>query len=69
MSLTPLLLRALARLLTSLVEQPVAAVTTMLYYSDLLPQNAAMERSVQHDLLHQDNYLFHFVINFLRCFY
>ncbi|KAM3761793.1 hypothetical protein ACB098_01G295300 [Castanea mollissima] len=69
MSLTPLMFRSLLRLLTSLIGDPAASVSTLLFYSDLLPQNIVLERLVQHDLLHQENYLFHFLINFLRCFW
>ncbi|KAL4653876.1 hypothetical protein ACB092_01G337600 [Castanea dentata] len=60
---------SLLRLLTSLIGDPAASVSTLLFYSDLLPQNIVLERLVQHDLLHQENYLFHFLINFLRCFW
>ncbi|KAH7511904.1 hypothetical protein FEM48_Zijuj12G0032600 [Ziziphus jujuba var. spinosa] len=69
MSLTPLMFKSLVRLLTSLIGEPAASVTTLLYYSDLLPQNIILERLVQHQLLDDDNYLFHFLINFLRCFW
>ncbi|XVF34822.1 hypothetical protein REPUB_Repub18cG0091500 [Reevesia pubescens] len=68
MSLTPLILRSLVRLLTSLIAEPAASVTTLLYYSDLLPQNIILERLVRHEILDQENYLFHFLVNFLRCF-
>ncbi|KAK4604198.1 hypothetical protein RGQ29_012629 [Quercus rubra] len=60
---------SLLRLLTSLIGDPAASVSTLLFYSDLLPQNIVLERLVQHDLLHEENYLFHFLINFLRCFW
>ncbi|XP_034700186.1 uncharacterized protein LOC117925307 isoform X1 [Vitis riparia] len=69
MSLTPLMFRSLVRLVSSLVGQPAASISTLLYYSDLLPQNIVLERLVQHELLDQENYLFHFLINFLRCFW
>ncbi|KAB2024190.1 hypothetical protein ERO13_D06G060600v2 [Gossypium hirsutum] len=68
MSLTPLLFRSLLRLLMSLLTEPAASVTTLLYYSDNLPQNIIWERLVRHEMLDQENYLFHFLINFLRCF-
>lgn len=68
-SLTPLMFRSLVRLVSSLVGQPAASISTLLYYSDLLPQNIVLERLVQHELLDQENYLFHFLINFLRCFW
>ncbi|KAI7981003.1 hypothetical protein LOK49_Contig82G00005 [Camellia lanceoleosa] len=69
MSLTTLMFRSLVRLLISLVGEPVASITTLLYYSDLLPQNIILQRWVRHELLDQENYLFHFLINFLRCFW
>nr|KJB64893.1 hypothetical protein B456_010G070600 [Gossypium raimondii] len=68
MSLTPLLFRSLLRLLMSLLTEPAASVATLLYYSDNLPQNIIWERLVRHEMLDQENYLFHFLINFLRCF-
>ncbi|KMT03065.1 hypothetical protein BVRB_8g196240 [Beta vulgaris subsp. vulgaris] len=59
----------MARVLKKLVQQPTAMITTLLYYSDLLPQNAALERMVQHEmLLHQENYFFMIITNFLKCF-
>ncbi|KAL6274690.1 hypothetical protein ACE6H2_025382 [Prunus campanulata] len=68
-SLTPLMFRSLMRLLTSLIGEPAASVSTLLYYSELLPQNIILERLVRHELLDRENYLFHFLINFLRCFW
>lgn len=65
----PLLMRSLIRLVTSLVGQPASTVTTLLYYSDLLPRHLNLERLVRRDLLDRDNYLFHFVVNLLRCFW
>ncbi|GAB4839203.1 hypothetical protein Ancab_028730 [Ancistrocladus abbreviatus] len=67
--LTPLMFRAVARPLILLVVQPAASVTTLLYYSNLLPQNASLERLVQYDLLHEENHLFRFLVNCLRCFW
>ncbi|KAM2407356.1 hypothetical protein ACFX1X_026552 [Malus domestica] len=69
MSLTPLMFRPLLRLLTSLATDPAASVSTVLYYSELLPQNIILERLVRHELLDRENYMFHFLINFLRCFW
>ncbi|KAK6236316.1 hypothetical protein SCA6_011653 [Theobroma cacao] len=42
-SLTPLMFRSLVRLLTSLIAEPAASIATLLYYSDLLPQNIIWE--------------------------
>ncbi|KAL5756133.1 hypothetical protein ACOSP7_020551 [Xanthoceras sorbifolium] len=67
MSLMPLMLRSLARLVTTLVSQPTASVATLLYYSNLLPRNLSLERMVRHELLDRENYLFHFLIGVLRC--
>ncbi|KAF8027550.1 hypothetical protein BT93_E0453 [Corymbia citriodora subsp. variegata] len=64
----PLLMRSLIRLVTALVAQPASTVTTLLYYSDLLPRHLNLERLVRRDLLDRDNYLFHFLVNLLRCF-
>ncbi|KAK3436490.1 hypothetical protein EUGRSUZ_C01044 [Eucalyptus grandis] len=69
MSLTTLMFRSLVRLVTSLVGDPAASVTTILYYSTLLPQSVVLERLVRHELLDHENYLFHFLVNFLRCFW
>ncbi|PIA42621.1 hypothetical protein AQUCO_02000216v1 [Aquilegia coerulea] len=66
-ALTLFMLRPLIRLIASLLDQPTAVVTTILYYSDLLPRNTNLEQIVRHDLIHQDNCLFHFLINLLRC--
>ncbi|PRQ46575.1 hypothetical protein RchiOBHm_Chr2g0090511 [Rosa chinensis] len=69
MSLGPLMFRSLVRLLTSLIRDPAASISTLLFYSELLPQNIVLERLVRHELLDQENYLFHFLVNFLRCFW
>ncbi|KAL5835987.1 hypothetical protein ACOSQ3_015548 [Xanthoceras sorbifolium] len=44
MSLSPLLFRSLVRFVASLVREPAASVTTLLYYSQLLPPNVLLER-------------------------
>ncbi|CAK7356681.1 unnamed protein product [Dovyalis caffra] len=69
MPLMPLMVRSLVRLLSALVSQPTASVTTLLYYSNLLPRNLNLERLVRRELLDGENHLFHFLINFLRCFW
>nr|DAD44704.1 TPA_asm: hypothetical protein HUJ06_002934 [Nelumbo nucifera] len=69
MSLMPLLFRSLVRLVSSLVGRPATSVTTILYYSDLLPRNTNLERLVRPDMLDRENYLLHFLINLLRCFW
>ncbi|KAG9450200.1 hypothetical protein H6P81_010165 [Aristolochia fimbriata] len=69
MSLVPILLRSLVRLVWSLMQRPAASVTTILYYSDLLPRDTNLERLVRTELLHHQNHLFRFVINMLRCFW
>ncbi|KAG2718485.1 hypothetical protein I3760_03G223000 [Carya illinoinensis] len=69
MSLTPLMFRSVLRLLASLIGEPAVSVSTLLYYSDLIPRNnIILQRLVRHDLLDDENYLFHFLVNFLRCF-
>ncbi|KAL9232070.1 hypothetical protein vseg_007216 [Gypsophila vaccaria] len=67
MTMTPLMMRSLVRLVSSLASDPMAAVSTLLYYSHLLPRHLNLERFIRRDLLHPNNYLFHFLINFLRC--
>ncbi|KAK9666172.1 hypothetical protein RND81_14G166400 [Saponaria officinalis] len=61
------MVRSVVRLVRSLVSDPMATVSTLLYYSHLLPRHLNLERYIQSDLLHPHNYLFHFLINFLRC--
>ncbi|XAR67724.1 hypothetical protein NMG60_11002601 [Bertholletia excelsa] len=61
--------KSLAGLITGIVLQPTVTVTTVLYYSDLLPRNLNVERLVQRELLHHQNYLFHFLVGILRCFW
>ncbi|GLU22192.1 hypothetical protein SLE2022_382850 [Rubroshorea leprosula] len=67
--LMPLKLRSLTGLVTEMVAQPAGFVTTLLYYSDLLPRNPNLERLVRRELLYRENYLFHFIISILRCFW
>ncbi|CAK9329367.1 unnamed protein product [Citrullus colocynthis] len=69
MTLTPFLFRSLVRLLLSLIVQPAASVSTLLFYSDILPQHMVSERLVRHELLDRENYLFHFLVSFLKCFW
>ncbi|CAN6449749.1 unnamed protein product [Victoria cruziana] len=69
MALLSLMVRSLCRLMVSLIGRPVASFTTILYYSDLLPRNVNLERLVENDLLERENYLFHCIINILRCFW
>ncbi|ERM97557.1 hypothetical protein AMTRI_Chr13g121660 [Amborella trichopoda] len=69
MALLSLLVRSLCRFVASFISRPVASVTTILYYSDLLPRNTSLMRMVQNDLLENENYLFNFLINLLSCFW
>ncbi|KAL7162444.1 hypothetical protein ACSBR2_042854 [Camellia fascicularis] len=66
---TPLMFRSLARLMSGMVTDPTATITTLLYCSDLLPRNLNLDRLVRPDLLHRENYLFHFLITILRFFW
>ncbi|KAI7985650.1 hypothetical protein LOK49_LG14G01894 [Camellia lanceoleosa] len=66
---TPLMFRSLARMMSGMVTDPTATITTLLYCSDLLPRNLNLDRLVRPDLLHRENYLFHFLITILRCFW
>ncbi|OWM78175.1 hypothetical protein CDL15_Pgr014994 [Punica granatum] len=69
--LLPLMLPSLVRLITSLATQPTSTVTTLLYYSDLLPRNIIgnLRRFVRQELLGRGNHLFHFVVIVMRCFW
>ncbi|WJX25849.1 hypothetical protein P8452_18624 [Trifolium repens] len=67
MSLATLMFRSMLRLLTSLIGEPTTSIPTLLYYSGLLPHNVALLRMVRHELLDQDNYLFHFLISLMSC--
>uniref|UniRef100_A0A2P2ISI4 Secreted protein n=1 Tax=Rhizophora mucronata TaxID=61149 RepID=A0A2P2ISI4_RHIMU len=64
-----MMFRSLMRLAALLIREPASSVTTILYHSELLPQDVALERLVRRDLLDEENYLFHFLVNFLRCFW
>uniref|UniRef100_A0A7N0UYV7 Uncharacterized protein n=1 Tax=Kalanchoe fedtschenkoi TaxID=63787 RepID=A0A7N0UYV7_KALFE len=64
----PWMLRSLVRLVNLFVYWPTQSVTTLLYYSDLLPRDVNLERQVRADFLDSENHLFHFLINVLRCF-
>lgn len=66
-SIVPMLLRSLCRLLSAFIWRPTAAMTTLLHESNLLPHNLNLERFIEEDLLDSENYLFHFIINMLRC--
>nr|GMC76100.1 hypothetical protein DM860_008922 [Ipomoea batatas] len=57
--------------MAELARRPASTMTTLLYYSDLLPRNLdSLERLVRNDLVGAgNNYLFHFIIHFLRCFW
>ncbi|KAM3699807.1 hypothetical protein ACB098_05G052500 [Castanea mollissima] len=68
-TIMPLMFRSIVRLLTSLVSQPAASVTTILYHSGLLPRNLNLERLVRTEFLDRENYMFHFLINMMRCFW
>ncbi|RZS28966.1 hypothetical protein BHM03_00062627 [Ensete ventricosum] len=68
-SLTPLLVKSLVRLVGLLVSRPAVSVTTILYHSDALPRNPTLQRLVRDELLDDENYLFHFLITMLKCFW
>ncbi|MED6223168.1 hypothetical protein PIB30_071361 [Stylosanthes scabra] len=70
MILTTLMFRSMVRLLTSLIEEPATSISTMLYYSGLLPHNVVLLRLVRHELLDRaENHLFHFLITLMSCFW
>ncbi|KAM5579012.1 hypothetical protein ABKV19_009014 [Rosa sericea] len=72
MLLRRVMLGSMASVVTALVARPAATITTLLYYSDVLPRNfdsRRLERLVRRDYLVRDNYFFHFLVNFLRCFW
>ncbi|WJX48886.1 hypothetical protein P8452_35390 [Trifolium repens] len=67
MILMPLMLGSLVKLTKALVCEPTTTLTTILYYGNHLPRNLNLERLVRSEFLHQENYLFHFLITMLRC--
>ncbi|KAM7258473.1 hypothetical protein ACFE04_014214 [Oxalis oulophora] len=67
-SLGPSMIRSLMRLTTTFARAPAASVSTLLYYSEHLPQDMGLERLVRHDMLDSEHYLFNFLINFLKTF-
>ncbi|KAL9350697.1 hypothetical protein Peur_020909 [Populus x canadensis] len=67
MAFQPWMFWSLVRLISALMSQPTASVTTLLYYSNLLPRNLNLERLVRPELLDGENRLFLFLIDFLRC--
>ncbi|ESW25262.1 hypothetical protein PHAVU_003G020900 [Phaseolus vulgaris] len=69
MSLTTLLFRSMVRLVTSFVGEPASSISTLLYYSGLLPHNVILLRMVRHELLDQENYLFHLLISIMTCWW
>ncbi|CAK8534048.1 unnamed protein product [Lathyrus sativus] len=69
MSLTTLMFRSIVRFLTSLIGEPSTSIPTILYYSGLLPHNVVLLRMVRREMLHQENYLFHFLISLMSCFW
>ncbi|KAJ0075927.1 hypothetical protein Patl1_34167 [Pistacia atlantica] len=69
MAIMPVLFRSLMALFTEVVAHPAASITTLLYYSNLLPRNLNLERMVRPQLLHPENFMFHLLINVLRCFW
>lgn len=64
-----MMIRSVASTMGTFIRRPAATVTTLLYYSNQLPRNLNLERLVSHHLLSSDNYLFYFIINFMRCFW
>ncbi|KAL1356680.1 hypothetical protein HN51_070961 [Arachis hypogaea] len=69
MIFTTLMFRSMVRLLTSLIGEPATSISTLLYYSGLLPHNVVLLRMVRHELLDQENHLFHFLITLMSCFW
>ncbi|KAK1269223.1 hypothetical protein QJS04_geneDACA006403 [Acorus gramineus] len=67
MTMIVLMFKSLVRLVTALVRRPAASVSTILYHSNLLPRDVNLQRLVAEDLLDAENYLFHFIITFMRC--
>ncbi|RZB91774.1 hypothetical protein D0Y65_023958, partial [Glycine soja] len=66
-SLRTLLFRSMARLVTSLVGEPATSISTLLYYSGLLPHNIILMRMVRPELLDQENYIFNLLITLMCC--
>jgi len=59
----------MVRLVTSFVSEPATSISTLLYYSGLLPYNVILLRMVRHELLDQENYLFHLLISIMSCWW
>ncbi|GLT98584.1 hypothetical protein SLE2022_160830 [Rubroshorea leprosula] len=68
-SLTPLMFQSLLRLMVLLIREPAASMTTLLYYSHLLPHNTIWERLVRREMPDDENYLYHFIIYLLTWFW
>ncbi|MCD7457168.1 hypothetical protein HAX54_034374 [Datura stramonium] len=69
MRIATMMFGSVARTTRAFMIQPVSTLTTLLYYSDRLPRNLNLDRLVRSDLVDSGNYLFRFLINFLRCFW
>ncbi|WCJ40737.1 hypothetical protein M5689_021645 [Euphorbia peplus] len=67
MSLMAMMLRPSMRMVIMLVSQPIASLTTLLYYSNLLPRNLNLNRYIRREYVDEDNLLFNFLVIFLRC--
>ncbi|KHN41402.1 hypothetical protein glysoja_042724, partial [Glycine soja] len=67
--LRTLLFRSMARLVTSLVGEPATSISTLLYYSGLLPHNIILMRMVRPELLDQENYIFNLLITLMCCWW
>ncbi|GFP81880.1 hypothetical protein PHJA_000331300 [Phtheirospermum japonicum] len=63
------MLQSVVKTTAFLVSRPAATLTTLLYYSGLLPRNLNLDRFVHPELIEPDNFIFHFLIHFLRCFW
>ncbi|KAK4283738.1 hypothetical protein QN277_000660 [Acacia crassicarpa] len=68
MSVRTWMLMSLVRLMACLVLEPASSISTILYYSHLLPQSLTLLRMVRHEMLDQENFLFNLIISFMTCF-
>ncbi|TKY69253.1 hypothetical protein E2542_SST05523 [Spatholobus suberectus] len=57
----------MVRLVTSFISEPATSISTVLYYSGLLPHNMILLRMVRHEMLDQENFLLHLLITIMSC--
>ncbi|VVB00461.1 unnamed protein product [Arabis nemorensis] len=57
------------KLVSAVATKPVASVSVLLFYGDVLPRNLQLERLTGREFTIDGNdYLVRFIVSFLRCF-